>query len=128
MQNRKFLHIEVVAQLQERPGASHPKRPAITLSRRPARRRRADAPAPEPIELWERETVLKFFGGDKPLHVSTLYRGVHSGRYPPPVYVSDNIVRWVGHECHAARQRMLSARAGPKQPSRRGRPRRQRIT
>ena len=61
------------------------------------------ASAPEPIELWERATVLKFFGGDKPLHISTLYRGVHTGRYPRPVYVSDNSVRWVGHECRAAR-------------------------
>jgi hypothetical protein len=82
------------------------------------------ASAPEPIELWERATVLKFFGGDKPLHVSTLYRGVGTGRYPPPVNVSANVVRWVGHECRAARQRMLAARAEPKPPPRRGRPRR----
>jgi hypothetical protein len=31
---------------------------------------------------------LKFFGGTKPLHVSTLYRGVHSKLYPPPMNVN----------------------------------------
>ena len=84
-------------------------------------------PEPTEIELWERATVLKFFGGDKPIHVSTLYRGVHKGRYPPPMNVSDNVVRWIGHECRAARQRMRDERNKPKcpQPTRRGRPHRQ---
>ena len=82
---------------------------------------------PAELELWDRATVLKFFGGTKPLHVSTLYRGVHSGRYPPPMYVSDNVVRWIGAECRAARRRMFSERGEPKPPPRPGRPRR-RIT
>ena len=83
-------------------------------------------PEPTEIELWERATVLMFFGGDKPLHVSTLYRGVHSGRYPRPMNVSDNVVRWIGHECRAARQRMRDERNKPErpQPTRRGRPQR----
>jgi predicted DNA-binding transcriptional regulator AlpA len=84
-----------------------------------------DAAEPAELELWDRAFVLKFFGGSKPLHVSTLYRGVDSGRYPPPVNVSDNCVRWLGHECRAARQRMISERTEPKPPPRRGRPRRQ---
>jgi predicted DNA-binding transcriptional regulator AlpA len=78
------------------------------------------------LELWDRATVLKFFGGSKPIHVSTLYRGIHSGRYPSPMNVSDNVVRWIGHECRAARQRMFSERGKPKLTTpRRGRPRRQ---
>jgi hypothetical protein len=88
-----------------------------------------NAPAttkPTELELWERQTVLAFFGGDKPIHVSTLYRGVNSGLYPSPINVSANAVRWVADECRAARQRMLAARDEPKPPShRRGRPRRQ---
>jgi len=62
--------------------------------------------------VWDgrRATVLKFFGGSKPIHVSTLYRGVHSGRYPPPMNISGNAVRWLGHECRAARQRMRDER------------------
>ena len=34
------------------------------------------ASEPDKLELWNRETVLAFFGGSKPIHVSTLYRGV----------------------------------------------------
>ena len=85
-----------------------------------------NAPAPtEPaeLELWDRATVQKFFGGSKPIHLSTLYRGVHSGLYPKPVNVSENVVRWIGHECRAARQRMIAERGEPKPLPRRGRPR-----
>jgi predicted DNA-binding transcriptional regulator AlpA len=79
---------------------------------------------PEPIELWDRQTVLEFFGGTKPLHASTLYRGMASGIYPRPINVSANVVRWVADECRAATQRMLAARDEPKPPSpRRGRKR-----
>ncbi|WP_426615366.1 helix-turn-helix transcriptional regulator [Bradyrhizobium sp. McL0616] len=85
-------------------------------------------PKPEPeLELWDCETVLRFFGGSKPIHISTLYRGIHSDLYPKPVNVSANVVRWLGHECRAAQQRMLSERDKPKKlqgAARRGRPRR----
>ncbi len=83
---------------------------------------------PEPIELWSRATVLKFFGGDKPIHQSTLYRGVTLGIYPKPLNVSGGkhggAVRWVRAECEAAQQTMLAKRDEPKPKSRRGRPRR----
>ena len=49
-----------------------------------------------PLEFWSRETVLKFFGGDKPLHQSTLYRGMESNRYPRPIMVAGNAARWFG--------------------------------
>ena len=83
-------------------------------------------PEADELELWDCETVLRFFGGTKPIHTATLYRGIQTGRYPRPMNVSDNVVRWLGHECRAARQRMLSERAEPKTPpppARRGRPR-----
>jgi predicted DNA-binding transcriptional regulator AlpA len=85
------------------------------------------ASEPDKLELWDRETVLAFFGGSKPIHVSTLYRGVNSGIYPPPMNVSANVVRWIGHECRAARQRMMGERGKTPKPPR-GRPRRQIIT
>ena len=78
---------------------------------------------PDELQLWDRETVLAFFGGSKPIHVSTLYRGVKSGIYPPPMNVSANVVRWIGHECRAARQRMIGERGKTPKPPR-GRPRR----
>ena len=79
--------------------------------------------SPVPIDFMTRDAVLRFFGGDQPLHVSTLYRGVNAGRYPKPVRVSGNNVRWIRAECEAAAQRMLAARDQPKKPERRGRPR-----
>jgi predicted DNA-binding transcriptional regulator AlpA len=79
--------------------------------------------SPTPIELWERNTVLKFFGGDKPLHISTLYRGISTGIYPKPINTSGNSVRWLADECRAALDKMITARdEPPKRPTRRGRP------
>ena len=63
---------------------------------------------------WDAPKVQAYFGGIKPIHISTLYRGIDSGIYPPPIYVSSNSVRWVPRECRAARQRMLAARNQPK--------------
>jgi predicted DNA-binding transcriptional regulator AlpA len=81
-------------------------------------------PEPEPIELWDRQTVLKYFGGTKPLHFSTLYRGIAAGVYPRPVHTSGNSSRWLAHECREALQRMIAARDQPsKHAEYRGRPR-----
>jgi predicted DNA-binding transcriptional regulator AlpA len=79
-----------------------------------------------PPRLWDRATTLEFFGG---IDVCTLYRGMRSGRYPRPINVSDNLVRWLGDECEAALERMISERDKPKpKPTKpRGRKRR-RIT
>jgi predicted DNA-binding transcriptional regulator AlpA len=89
-----------------------------------------NAPAttePAELELWDCATVLKFFGGSKPIHISTLYRGISNKFYPPPMNVSPNVVRWLGHECREAQQRQLAARDHPKKlqgAARRGRKRR----
>ena len=84
---------------------------------------------PEPpasIELWDAQTVLRFFGG---IHISTLYR--HLGTiYPRPVNIAGSSVRWIASECRDALNRMIAARPEqqspkpqpPKKP--RGRPRR----
>jgi predicted DNA-binding transcriptional regulator AlpA len=84
------------------------------------------------IELWDKPAVLKFFGGIRPLHTSTLYRGVVNGVYPKPLSVSGGggggAVRWLADECRDALTRMIVARDQPKpKPERRGRPRRKRI-
>jgi hypothetical protein len=52
-----------------------------------------------------------------------------SGRYPRPINISDNLVRWLGDECEEALRRMIAARDEPKpKPAKpRGRKRRQRI-
>ena len=76
---------------------------------------------PAPIELWDRQAVLEFFGGNKPLHPSTLYRGMVSGIYPRPINTSGNTVRWIASECEATLEKMITDRDTPKPPSRRGR-------
>jgi predicted DNA-binding transcriptional regulator AlpA len=86
------------------------------------------APSAE-VELWTQRDVLNFFGGaTKPIHQSTLYRGVHSGIYPKPINIAPNAVRWIAAECRAAQARMLTARDKPRTKpqgaARRGRPRR----
>jgi predicted DNA-binding transcriptional regulator AlpA len=78
---------------------------------------------PPDDELWDAPKVLEYFGGSKPIHISTLYRGVHAKIYPPPINVSANVVRWLPRECRAARQRMIAARGQPKPAKSRGRKR-----
>jgi predicted DNA-binding transcriptional regulator AlpA len=76
-----------------------------------------------PPRLMDRAMTLEFFGG---IDVSTLYRGVRSGRYPRPINVSDNIVRWLADECQAALDRMISDRDKPKPKSTKPRGRKRR--
>ncbi len=57
--------------------------------------------------------VCAFFGGSKPLHPATIYRGIAHGRYPRPVRPSPNVNRWVGRELKAARTEILGA---PRKP------------
>jgi predicted DNA-binding transcriptional regulator AlpA len=60
-------------------------------------------------ELLDRTAACKFFGGTKPLHPATLYRGVRTGRYPRPVKVG-GLSRWLRSECLEALARMMEAR------------------
>jgi len=53
--------------------------------------------------------VCAFFGGSKPLHPATVYRGIKQGRYPPPVKPSPNANRWIGRELKAAKTEILEA-------------------
>src|SRR5688572_1400562 len=36
-------------------------------------------------EMLTQQAACAFFGGDRPIHYSTLYRGIEAGRYPRPV-------------------------------------------
>jgi hypothetical protein len=69
------------------------------------------------VEMMTQAATCAFFGGDKPLHPSTLYRGIKAGRYPKPVHIGPNTARWVSSECHVARQKLIEApRDGCAQP------------
>ena len=60
-------------------------------------------------DLLDRTAACAFFGGTKPLHPATLYRGVRAGRYPRPVKVGA-LSRWLRSECEAALAHMMEAR------------------
>ena len=53
-------------------------------------------------DLLDRRQVCVFFGGNKPLDPSTLYRVIRLGRYPQPVKVGGSS-RWLRSELESAR-------------------------
>jgi len=61
--------------------------------------------------MMSRSETCVFFGGpERPIHYSTLYRGIAAGRYPEGVRVGPNSVRWLRSECREARQKLIDAR------------------
>lgn len=64
-------------------------------------------------EMMTMAAVLAFFGGDRPIHSATLYRGIAAGRYPRPVPIGPNTKRWLRSECLAARQALAAQRDEP---------------
>lgn len=92
-----------------RPSAKRGVKLGSKRTKRPAR--------PLPAAVADDETMLTmmetqvFFGGPgRPIHSSTLYRGIANGLYPRPVWIGPNSVRWLLSECREARQRMIDAR------------------
>jgi predicted DNA-binding transcriptional regulator AlpA len=61
-------------------------------------------------DLLDRTAACEFFGGTRPLHPATLYRGARLGRYPRPIKVGA-LSRWLRHECEAALEAMIAGRA-----------------
>jgi predicted DNA-binding transcriptional regulator AlpA len=61
-----------------------------------------------PDEHLTCDEVLAFFGGTKPIHISTLYIGMRRGRYPRPIHVGG--ARWLRSECEATVRKMVEQR------------------
>jgi predicted DNA-binding transcriptional regulator AlpA len=61
-------------------------------------------------DLLDLDEVCAFFGGNRPLHPATIYRGL-GVRYPHPVKVGPNSNRWLRSECQAALAAMAAERA-----------------
>jgi predicted DNA-binding transcriptional regulator AlpA len=64
-------------------------------------------------EMMTLAATCEFFGGDRPINFSTLYRGIKDGRFPKPVRIGANTSRWVRSECEAARRRLMESRDEP---------------
>jgi predicted DNA-binding transcriptional regulator AlpA len=69
------------------------------------------AVASQPTDLLDLRATCAFFGGSKPLHPATLYRGIIAKRYPAPIKVGPNASRWLRNECEAALEEMKKRRA-----------------
>jgi hypothetical protein len=65
-------------------------------------------------EMMSLGATCAFFGGDKPINPSTLYRGIKRGLYPPPVHQGIRMSRWLRSECEVARQALIGARNQPR--------------
>jgi predicted DNA-binding transcriptional regulator AlpA len=62
------------------------------------------------MDMFDRKAVCAFFGGNRPIDASTLYRGIRQGRYPAPVKVGPGSSRWLKAECEVALQAMVEGR------------------
>jgi predicted DNA-binding transcriptional regulator AlpA len=60
-------------------------------------------------DLLDIDDVCAFFGGSKPLHPATIYRGLGK-QYPKPLKVGRHAVRWLRSECEAALREMADGR------------------
>jgi hypothetical protein len=57
--------------------------------------------------------ACRIIGGDEdPIHPSTYYRGVKSGRYPRPTKVAPNVSRVLKRRLRAALARLITANDG----------------
>ena len=63
-------------------------------------------------ELLDEAATCRFFGGTKPIHPATLWRGVKKGRYSKPIHISDQAVRWRRSDLQADIARMVAERDG----------------
>jgi hypothetical protein len=91
-----------------KPQGKRGRKPGSKLTKRPARP--IPSVADDEVMLTGPETCIFFSGPGRPMHLATLYRGVAEGRYPPPVMIGPNSVRWLLSECREVRQRMIDTR------------------
>jgi hypothetical protein len=64
-------------------------------------------------EMMTQSATCAYFGGDRPINPSTLYRGIAAGRYPPPIRIGPNTSRWSRNQCRSARQKLMEREPGP---------------
>jgi hypothetical protein len=83
---------------------------------RPQRARPLTVIADDDVLLTSEEVRVFFGGPARPLDLATIYRGAAQGRYPLPIKIGPNTVRWLQSECRAARQRLIDARGQPTPP------------
>jgi predicted DNA-binding transcriptional regulator AlpA len=63
------------------------------------------------MQLMSIREVAAFFGGQRPLNPSTVYRLIRKGILPRPIKVSEGTSRWRRDEVEAALAKMTEARS-----------------
>jgi predicted DNA-binding transcriptional regulator AlpA len=61
-------------------------------------------------ELLDQEAACKFIGGSRPIHPTSLWRGVKAGRFSKPIKIGVQAVRWRRSELAADIERMAAER------------------
>jgi predicted DNA-binding transcriptional regulator AlpA len=69
--------------------------------------------AADDLTMLDVEETCRFFGGQKsPIDPSTLYKGIKTGKYPPPVKQGTKTSRWVLGQCRAALLKIIAEQSG----------------
>jgi predicted DNA-binding transcriptional regulator AlpA len=63
-------------------------------------------------EHLDEDAACAFIGGSKPIHPSTLWRGVKAGRFSRPIKIGPQSVRWRRSELQRDIERMAAERDG----------------
>jgi predicted DNA-binding transcriptional regulator AlpA len=63
-------------------------------------------------DLLDIKEACRFIGGTRPINPATLWRGVKAKRYPAPVRMGPNTVRWRRVELEAYRDGAIAKRDG----------------
>jgi len=61
-------------------------------------------------DLLDVEATCAFLGGNKPIHFSTLYKGIRAGRFPRPIKIGPATSRWRGRDLRDCVARLADAR------------------
>jgi predicted DNA-binding transcriptional regulator AlpA len=65
--------------------------------------------------LLDDDAACRFLGGTKPIHPTTLYRGVKAGRFSPPIKIGPQTNRWIRRELQADIDRLAAQRRPPRE-------------
>jgi hypothetical protein len=60
------------------------------------------------LELLDRLSVWRLFGGNRPIDAATLYRGIKAGKFPAPVKIGPGASRWLRSQCEAALRKIIA--------------------
>jgi len=76
----------------------------------PIERRHNSESALDDDGLYDCKATCAILGGNRPIHFSTLYKGIRVGRFPKPVKIGPATSRWRGRDLRECIMRLAEAR------------------